>query len=63
MVGPIYANVSAPSEGSISMYEGEEFHIMEHDQGDGWMRVRRMNNLEEGFVPTSYVEIDKKSLS
>lgn len=45
----------APSEGSISMGEGEEFNIVERDQGDGWLRVRRCNG-EEGFVPTSYVE-------
>lgn len=45
----------APSEGSISMDEGEEFNIVEQDQGDGWLRVRRSNG-EEGFVPTSYVE-------
>lgn len=46
---------TAPSEGSISMDEGEEFNIVEQDQGDGWLRVRRSNG-EEGFVPTSYVE-------
>ncbi|XP_067133111.1 formin-binding protein 1 isoform X1 [Centruroides vittatus] len=45
----------AQSEGSIPMFEGEEFEVVELDQGDGWTRVRR-SNLEEGFVPTSYVE-------
>ncbi|KAJ6223608.1 hypothetical protein RDWZM_002153 [Blomia tropicalis] len=45
-------------EGSIKMAEGEEFEVVELDQGDGWTRVRRMNNAnyEEGFVPTSYIE-------
>jgi hypothetical protein len=41
------------------MAEGEELHVIELDQGDGWTRVRRMvvsNVLEEGFVPTSYIE-------
>lgn len=41
------------------MAEGEELHVIELDQGDGWTRVRRMagtNMIEEGFVPTSYIE-------
>lgn len=49
----------ATSEGSIPMAEGEELHVIELDQGDGWTRVRRMvgsNMIEEGFVPTSYIE-------
>lgn len=46
-------------EGSIKMAEGEEFEIVELDQGDGWTRVRRLDadrNYEEGFVPTTYIE-------
>ncbi|XP_065200451.1 formin-binding protein 1-like isoform X3 [Planococcus citri] len=46
----------ATSEGSIPMYDGEELLIIELDQGDGWTRVRRRNDNEEGFVPTSYIE-------
>uniref|UniRef100_A0A1B6CBX1 Formin-binding protein 1-like n=1 Tax=Clastoptera arizonana TaxID=38151 RepID=A0A1B6CBX1_9HEMI len=46
----------ATSEGSIPMIEGEELLIIEHDQGDGWTRVRRQIDNEEGFVPTSYIE-------
>lgn len=38
------------------MYDGEELYIIELDQGDGWTRVRRMSQLIEGFVPTSYIE-------
>lgn len=41
------------------MGENEELHVIEVDQGDGWTRVRRMmtgNVVEEGFVPTSYIE-------
>lgn len=41
------------------MEEKEELHLIEFDQGDGWTRVRRMNNADEGFVPTSYIEISK----
>lgn len=40
------------------MIEGEEFDLIELDQGDGWTRVRRTKEeFEEGFVPTSYIEI------
>lgn len=46
----------ATSEGSIPMYDGEELFIIELDQGDGWTRVRRQTDNEEGFVPTSYIQ-------
>lgn len=43
------------------MSENEELQIIEIDQGDGWTRVRRTNGpngtWDEGFVPTSYIEI------
>ncbi|XP_067124598.1 formin-binding protein 1-like isoform X2 [Centruroides vittatus] len=51
----IYA-FDSQSDGSISIYEGEEFEVVELDQGDGWTRVRK-SNLDEGFVPTSYIEV------
>ena len=38
------------------MGEGEELVVVELDQGDGWTRVRRIDNTEEGFVPTSYIK-------
>ncbi|CAG0923028.1 unnamed protein product [Notodromas monacha] len=47
----------AQSEGSIPMCEGEDLQVIELDQGDGWTRVRRVDQSEEGFVPTSYIEI------
>uniref|UniRef100_A0A8D8RUF3 Formin-binding protein 1 homolog n=1 Tax=Cacopsylla melanoneura TaxID=428564 RepID=A0A8D8RUF3_9HEMI len=46
----------ASSEGSIPMFDGEELYIIELDQGDGWTRVRRQTDSEEGFVPTSYIQ-------
>ena len=39
------------------MVEGEEFEVLESDQGDGWVQVRRLTNQEEGFVPSSYVRM------
>jgi len=51
-------NILATSEGSIPMFDGEQLLIIEQDQGDGWTRVRRQPpNVEEGFVPTSYISI------
>lgn len=50
--------ISVTSEGSIGMSENEELHLIELDQGDGWTRVRRVGgDSEEGFVPTSYIEV------
>lgn len=47
--------LSASNEGSIDMVEGEDYEVLELDQGDGWTRVRKANG-EEGFVPTTYIE-------
>ncbi|XP_050948214.1 formin-binding protein 1 isoform X6 [Labeo rohita] len=44
------------NEGTISVTEGELLYVIEEDKGDGWTRVRR-NEEEEGYVPTSYVEV------
>jgi hypothetical protein len=53
---------AAPSEGSIPMKAGDEFFILESDQGDGWTRVRRRANGEEGFVPTSLYPVSFKHI-
>ncbi|XP_030005938.1 formin-binding protein 1 homolog isoform X16 [Sphaeramia orbicularis] len=44
------------NEGTISVVEGELLYVIEEDKGDGWTRVRR-NEDEEGYVPTSYIEV------
>ncbi|XP_061912987.1 formin-binding protein 1 isoform X25 [Entelurus aequoreus] len=44
------------NEGTILVAEGELLYVIEEDKGDGWTRVRR-NEDEEGYVPTSYVEV------
>ncbi|CAJ1070238.1 formin-binding protein 1 isoform X5 [Xyrichtys novacula] len=44
------------NEGTIAVAEGELLFVIEEDKGDGWTRVRR-NEDEEGYVPTSYVEV------
>ncbi|XP_073412023.1 formin-binding protein 1 isoform X11 [Dendrobates tinctorius] len=44
------------NEGTISVTEGEVLSVIEEDKGDGWTRIRR-NEEEEGYVPTSYIEV------
>ncbi|TSN76549.1 Formin-binding protein 1-like [Bagarius yarrelli] len=44
------------NEGTLVMKEEEVLYIIEEDKGDGWTRVRKQSG-EEGYVPTSYVEI------
>jgi len=51
-----YCPVLATSSGSVSMAAEESLAIIESDTGDGWTRVRRANG-EEGFVPSSYIQI------
>ncbi|XP_030636178.1 thyroid hormone receptor interactor 10b [Chanos chanos] len=49
-------NFDGSSEGTVSVQEGEQLSVMEEDQGDGWMRVRKSNG-DEGYVPSSYIKI------
>ncbi|KAG9350878.1 hypothetical protein JZ751_024767, partial [Albula glossodonta] len=44
------------NEGTLVMKEDEVLYIIEEDKGDGWTRARKQTG-EEGYVPTSYVEI------
>ncbi|XP_075690655.1 formin-binding protein 1 [Rhinoderma darwinii] len=44
------------NEGTISVAEGEVLNVIEEDKGDGWTRIRRSEE-EEGYVPTSYIEV------
>uniref|UniRef100_H3C733 Formin binding protein 1-like n=1 Tax=Tetraodon nigroviridis TaxID=99883 RepID=H3C733_TETNG len=44
------------NEGTLSMAEDEVLYIIEEDKGDGWTRARKQTG-EEGYVPTSYVDI------
>lgn len=50
------------NEGTISVVEGEMLSVIEEDKGEGWTHIHR-NEDEEGYVPTSYVEVylDKNS--
>ncbi|KAJ1170971.1 hypothetical protein NDU88_002842 [Pleurodeles waltl] len=44
------------NEGTLAMKEGDVMYIIEEDKGDGWTRARKQSG-EEGYVPTSYVEV------
>lgn len=47
---------AATTDSSVHIDEFEDVLVIETDQGDGWTRVRKAND-DEGFVPTSYIEI------
>jgi len=53
-VAAIY-NFNGEAESSIPMKVGEEFLVTETDF-DGWIRVRRISDAEEGYVPTAYLQ-------
>uniref|UniRef100_A0A3P8UH39 Formin binding protein 1-like n=1 Tax=Cynoglossus semilaevis TaxID=244447 RepID=A0A3P8UH39_CYNSE len=44
------------NEGTLVIAEDEVLYIIEEDKGDGWTRARKQSG-EEGYVPTSYVDI------
>ncbi|CAB3402841.1 unnamed protein product [Caenorhabditis bovis] len=46
---------SGTTYGTISIVEGEKLVIIGDDEGDGWMKVKKPNSGEEGFVPTTYL--------
>ena len=51
----------ANTSGCISLRAQETLSVLEVDQGDGWTRVQRLATngaYEEGFVPSSYLEIE-----
>ena len=44
------------TEGNIPLAEGEQVVRLGPDE-EGWMKVRRLDGSEEGFVPTSFLRI------
>ena len=44
------------TEGNIPLAEGEQVYRLGPDE-EGWMKVRRLDGSEEGFVPTSFLRI------
>ena len=48
--------IAATSEGALSIKVGEKFSVIEADNGDGWTRA--MRGTVDGYVPTSYIEIE-----
>jgi len=44
------------TEETLSIESGEELEIIE-DDFDGWTKVKKLSNGEEGFVPSAYIEL------
>lgn len=55
-VSVLHCVSTGSNEGTLVMKEDEVLYVIEEDKGDGWTRVRKQSG-EEGYVPTSYVEI------
>ncbi|XP_048109505.1 formin-binding protein 1-like isoform X2 [Alosa alosa] len=49
-------NIKSANEGTLVMKEDEVLYVIEEDKGDGWTRARKQSG-EEGYVPSSYVDI------
>ena len=47
-----------PDDTTLSIVTGDRFLILEADN-DGWTKVRRIADGAEGFVPSSYIEIEQ----
>jgi len=44
-------------DGSLRMAVGQQFTVLDHDQGDGWTQVMASNKAV-GYVPTSYIKLN-----
>ena len=44
------------AECNLTMVAGDQFHLVEPDS-DGWSKVRRLGGEEEGYVPTSFLQV------
>lgn len=44
-------------DGSLCMAVGQQFTVIDHDQGDGWTQVRGSDKTV-GYVPTSYIKFN-----
>lgn len=53
--GRMLYSYTGQQSGEVSMVEGEEFMIVEPDDGTGWV-IARKHNGEEGLVPATYYE-------
>lgn len=54
--GRMLYGYSGQQSGELTLIEGEEFMVVEEDDGTGWV-IGRKTNGEEGLIPASYCEI------
>ena len=52
----IYDFSGNEAEETLTIEGGEELEIIE-DDFDGWTKVKKLSNGEEGFVPSAYIEL------
>jgi hypothetical protein len=53
----VYAFKPVDNSGGVELVPGDELEINCSDDSSGWMFVRNMRTLSEGFVPTAYVRL------
>lgn len=56
MAVAIYEFSGNEAEETLTIEEGEQLEIIE-DDFDGWSKVKKLTNGEEGFVPSAYIEL------
>lgn len=49
---------ASTGEDEVSINEGDQFNVVEEDEGSGWTLIS-LPTGEEGLVPTSYIEIQR----
>ncbi|KAL1591207.1 hypothetical protein WHR41_00248 [Cladosporium halotolerans] len=52
---------SATGDGEITVSDGQEFVVLEADDGSGWMKIKPTNSATSGLVPASYAELTSKT--
>ncbi|KAM0719555.1 hypothetical protein Q7P37_003685 [Cladosporium fusiforme] len=51
----------ATGDGEITVSEGQDFTVVEPDDGTGWLKIKPTNSATPGLVPASYAELGAKT--
>ena len=60
-VGPLKLSAMYPysgeEEGTLALEPGQQFLVVgEQEEQEGWVRVRRVGEEEEGYIPLAYTQ-------
>lgn len=62
ITGTALYQYDATGDDEASLSPGEQFTVIDEDDGSGWTMIH-LNNGSEGLVPTSYIQVQKPSPS